>query len=43
VTLPCSLRPGTYPYELWLFGAGLGELTDDAVPARKLRGTLVVE
>lgn len=43
VTLPCALRPGTYPYELWLFGQGLGELSDDAVPARKLRGTLVVE
>jgi len=43
VTLPCPLRPGSYPYELWLFGQGLGELGDDAVPAQKLRGTLVVE
>jgi len=43
VTLPCPLRPGTYTYEIWLYGQGLGEVTGDDVPTRILRGTLVVE
>ena len=41
VQLPCSLEPGTYGYEVWITGAGLGETTTS--PQRKLSGTIVVE
>ena len=41
VQLPCSLESGTYGYEVWIMGAGLGETTTN--PQRKLSGTIVVE
>ena len=42
VELPCAPRPGSYPYEIWLMGTGLGE-TVASRPELKLRGTIVVE
>jgi hypothetical protein len=41
VQLPCPLEPGTYPYEIWLRGTGLGETIVEG-PERKLRATIVV-
>ena len=42
VELPCPLERGTYPYEIWLMGTGLGEAIVEA-PERKLGGTIVVD
>jgi hypothetical protein len=41
VQLPCSLAPGTYSYEIWIFGAGLGEVVEGAL--KKLPGKIIVE
>lgn len=43
VQLPCSLAPGSYDYEIWLFGAGFGELSADRAPDQILRAKIVVE
>jgi hypothetical protein len=42
VELPCPLVPGSYDYEIWLIGAGLGQAYDGYRPERKLRGQIVV-
>jgi hypothetical protein len=42
VVLPCALRPGSYPYEVRIMGAGLGEADADEL-GRTLRGSIVVE
>jgi len=42
VELPCPLQPGTYSYEIWILGIGLGA-TDPGVPERRLPGKIVVE
>jgi hypothetical protein len=39
--LPCALHPGSYPYEIRIMGAGLGE--SEAGTGRTLRGIIVVE
>jgi hypothetical protein len=41
VRLPCPLASGTYPYEVWITGTGLGATVDTA--GRKLGGTILVE
>jgi hypothetical protein len=43
VQLPCALAPGTYPYEIWLFGAGFGKGFDLDGPEKRLTGRIVVE
>lgn len=43
VQLPCALAPGTYPYEIWLFGAGFGKGFDLDGPEKRLSGRIVVE
>jgi hypothetical protein len=43
VQLPCALAPGTYPYEIWLFGAGFGKGFDLAGPEKRLTGKIVVQ
>jgi hypothetical protein len=40
VELPCALAPGSYPYEVWVAGAGFGE---SWTIQQKLKGTIVVE
>jgi hypothetical protein len=42
VELPCPLQPGTYDYEIWIMGTGVGT-TDPGRPERKLPGKIVVE
>jgi hypothetical protein len=42
VKLPCPLKPGSYPYEIWVSGAGLGE-TAPGGSERKLSATIIVE
>lgn len=42
VQLPCPLRPGRYPYQVWIMDSGLAR-TAAAGPGRMLSGTLVVE
>ena len=41
VRLPCELAPGTYAYEIWIFGAGLGRV--GTAPQNKLSGEIVVQ
>lgn len=41
--LPCPLVPGSYDYEIWLIGAGLGEVIDARRPEQILRAKIVVE
>jgi len=43
VRLPCSLAPGSYDYEIWLVGEGLGTGSDDATPEQVLRAKIVVK
>ena len=43
VALPCPLVPGSYDYEILIFGAGLGSGSTPAVPQNQLRGKLVVQ
>jgi hypothetical protein len=43
VQLPCPLAPGSYDYEIWLVGAGLGEVIDARRPEQILRAKIVVE
>jgi hypothetical protein len=43
VQLPCSLAPGSYDYEIWLTGAGLGEEFDPGQPQQVLRAKIVVD
>ena len=42
VELPCPLEPGTYAYEIWIMGIGIGT-TDPGRPERRLPGKIVVE
>ncbi len=41
VRLPCELAPGTYEYEIWIFGAGFGH--EVSAPQSKLSGKIVVQ
>jgi hypothetical protein len=41
--LPCPLAPGSYDYEILIFGAGLGSGPTPSVPQNRLRGALVVQ
>jgi hypothetical protein len=41
VQLPCKLAPGTYSYEIWIFGAGQG--SEGEGPMKKFSGKIVVE
>ena len=41
--LPCSLARGTYDYEIWLQGAGVGGEYDADQPSQILRAKIVVE
>jgi len=43
VRLPCSLAPGSYDYEIWITGSGLGEEFDPGAPQQILRAKIVVE
>jgi hypothetical protein len=43
VQLPCSLAPGSYDYEVWLFGAGFGKGFDIDGPEKRLPGRILVE
>lgn len=43
VQLPCPLAPGSYDYEIRLFGAGFGVEGEDVEPTRVLRARIVVE
>jgi hypothetical protein len=43
VQLPCSLAPGSYDYEIWLFQAGLSKEIAPDRPEQRLRGKIVVE
>jgi hypothetical protein len=43
VRLPCSLAPGSYDYEIWLQGSGVGEEFDAGQPEQILRAKIVVE
>lgn len=43
VQLPCALAPGSYDYEIWMFGAGFGKEFNDGRPQQILRGKIVVE
>jgi hypothetical protein len=42
VQLPCALAPGTYDYEIWMEGYGLGD-TYPGEPLQVLRAKIVVE
>jgi hypothetical protein len=41
--LPCSLAPGSYDYEIWIEGTGLGAVSDAGKPERVLRARIVVD
>lgn len=43
VELPCRLARGTYDYEIWLQGTGVGSESDDDAPSHVLRAKIVVE
>ena len=44
VQLPCSLAPGSYDYEIWLFGYGFGKgFNPEGGPEKRLTGKIVVE
>jgi hypothetical protein len=43
VQLPCSLAPGSYDYEIWITGSGLGEEFDPGAPQQVLRAKIIVE
>lgn len=42
VELPCSLAPGTYDYEVWIMGSGLGDFGASSAQ-RSLPGKIVVK
>jgi len=43
VQLPCPLASGSYTYEIWLTGSGLGEESAADEPEQILRARIVVE